>query len=1254
MKTKLYYILCLFLSLALGVSNAQDNYVDPWEDWNVPRFDTTIYRNELCQATYTTLGLYLIEKIGLSTNSISTITATSSFIGYLTRDTLIQFDDYIDNDTILWRFVDEHNETFTAIEIIHIADTISPIVNIPSDPLVYRMSDKSPFSQDCYGEFTISYSYITSLITDCSPIEKIEYRFDGEGKVELHYSDLYFQAKAGTHTIAYIVTDYFGNQTIAEQTIEVVDDVPPIVDCDRLGIFDIDIDVFQPEVARFDLLQYKLGYVLDHLSFVDECDGELFATLNRSDELDVYNDIYPAGETSLYYTFTDASGNSAVCEQRLFVNYLPQPPEFSVEFCQYDPDAKTWEEYVRRALDDYHWGFDPFRWGIQILDEYGRIIDISTKPDLTQLGETTYSYSLWSENSIISSGNTFKITVIGSAKPNVVYQDTYCPFETVEILVESETSDYLLSGEFHWNIDGAEVVSGTGNTISLNTEIPGERRIQVTQEGRCRNDTIDITITVLDVTSLGGDPIVVYNVDDAIDGIYPTLLEQNPNIINPNVLSHIEDYNVYVEYQGERFDYPSFPSPNYDDYLNGKYGVRNPLTGVIEGNTVVMKIFSKEYPCQNVEYGILIQFLPSESESSEGDCFSPYDGKWIESVKECPGSYVEAGDTIFLNNTEAFVWFGKECQKDSTMAGKTVVLNQDLYLCGKFWSPIAFAGNFDGQDHNIVGLQIHTEDYGKNAGHSNAAMFSSNSGSIYNLNLKDVYISDSLEGNIYRASLVAENHGCVKKCTADGEVTVITPKISSSYIGGIVGYNAGVVENCVFSGTINMIHKGEYSESSTGGIVGLNSGLINACINDGEVVSNGFGVGGIAGATYGKIINCANRNTVSGEGRFGDFHNAHFAAGGIVGTMGRTTSLVANCYNIGSVEGNDLVGEADGRNVVNCYKTSSNRAVADTYGFSYVYYFEEYAGSSWPQGNVSFEKGPNGTYILKEETFGTFNLIEALNAWVEEQNDSVYMLWQPDTSNINNGYPYLFLSPCQATNNEIDYERPEFVCKNVPFKVRVSGGDSYQWYVNDIFLTAHDSADVTISSTDNSAVLSIKITKNDCKHTIRDTIIFDKETPFLLKEWNDVVAINNADTQFVSYQWYRDGMELYGETDQYFYEPGGLSVGAYNAKIWKTDGSTIETCPILINEEFRSLTLVPSVDIYPNPAQANAKFHVLFSDLGNLNIEIIQIVDNIGNIVLNSKDTSFDQTFTLPVGFYIVYAKLTNGRIISKEIVVLK
>lgn len=195
-----------------------------------------------------------------------------------------------------------------------------------------------------------------------------------------------------------------------------------------------------------------------------------------------------------------------------------------------------------------------------------------------------------------------------------------------------------------------------------------------------------------------------------------------------------------------------------------------------------------------------------------------------------------------------------------------------------------FAGSFDGNGHKISGLYI--------------------------------YGTDECQGLFgYTAD------GTVKNLTVSGYVA------GKDCIGGIVGWNNAVIENCVNEcDVIGSRYDGptEIISAAAGGISGLNQGKILKSSNIGNVNNEYYAhandsVGGISGENWGTVENCFSTGDVSGR----------FEIGGIAGLNKAT---IKNCYSTGVITGahNGGVAAENGGIIENCYclEGTSKRAVA--------------------------------------------------------------------------------------------------------------------------------------------------------------------------------------------------------------------------------------------------------------------------------------------------------------------------------------
>ena len=266
---------------------------------------------------------------------------------------------------------------------------------------------------------------------------------------------------------------------------------------------------------------------------------------------------------------------------------------------------------------------------------------------------------------------------------------------------------------------------------------------------------------------------------------------------------------------------------------------------------------------------------------------------WDGTTKTAP-TQDESG--VYLIGTAAeLAWFADAVNKgNTTINGK---LTANINLNGKAWTAIGtssnkFAGTLDGDEahhYTVSGLK----------GSKGLFDYVDSTGKVKNLSVDAVLTANGVVGGI-----VDFNDGTVENCLFSGSVTN-----SSSYgaAGGIVGKSEGensVVRNCVNTGSIKNTTVSYGSTLSVGGIVGYTYGKVESCYSTGKVYADpakttNKAIGGIAGAVkgssyyekWGALINCYVIGTVTGP---------ESGIGAVVGTVDSGTSIT-NCVYLDTV-----------------------------------------------------------------------------------------------------------------------------------------------------------------------------------------------------------------------------------------------------------------------------------------------------------------------------------------------------------------
>lgn len=266
---------------------------------------------------------------------------------------------------------------------------------------------------------------------------------------------------------------------------------------------------------------------------------------------------------------------------------------------------------------------------------------------------------------------------------------------------------------------------------------------------------------------------------------------------------------------------------------------------------------------------------------------------WDGTTKTAP-TQDESG--VYLIGTAAeLAWFA-----DAVNGGQKAIngkLTDNINLNGKPWTAIGtssnkFAGTLDGDEahhYTVSGLK----------GSKGLFDYVDSTGKVKNLSVDAVLTANGVVGGI-----VDFNDGTVENCLFSGSVTN-----SSSYgaAGGIVGKSEGensVVRNCVNTGSIKNTTVSYGSTLSVGGIVGYTYGKVESCYSTGKVYADpakttNKAIGGIAGAVkgssyyekWGALINCYVIGTVTGP---------ESGIGAVVGTVDSGTSIT-NCAYLDTV-----------------------------------------------------------------------------------------------------------------------------------------------------------------------------------------------------------------------------------------------------------------------------------------------------------------------------------------------------------------
>ena len=178
-----------------------------------------------------------------------------------------------------------------------------------------------------------------------------------------------------------------------------------------------------------------------------------------------------------------------------------------------------------------------------------------------------------------------------------------------------------------------------------------------------------------------------------------------------------------------------------------------------------------------------------------------------------------------------------------------------------------FKGTFDGNGNEVKNIYVNTP--------NNAGLF----GGVFQATVENIKISGSI--------ISTENNA-----------------------GGIIANGAATIRNCINQASVT-------AKNTAGGIVGdggWQSILLENCSNTGNIYSETYWAGGIAGSFAKKIINCYNVGNIEGKNN---------SAGIVAQSAGKIE--ITNCSNQGNVKsktvrsGGIMAYEYDEATINNCY-----------------------------------------------------------------------------------------------------------------------------------------------------------------------------------------------------------------------------------------------------------------------------------------------------------------------------------------------
>ena len=301
-----------------------------------------------------------------------------------------------------------------------------------------------------------------------------------------------------------------------------------------------------------------------------------------------------------------------------------------------------------------------------------------------------------------------------------------------------------------------------------------------------------------------------------------------------------------------------------------------------------------------------------------------------------------------------------------SFGGKTIRLGADINLAGREWTPIgsrasSFTGIFDGEDRTISNMTITgtLEEYAGLFGNVTSRVAAVGDAVVKNVRLANVNIDISTTHQRHGGVVGYFGYGRIENCTFSGDINVYNTRADASgYVGGIVGYTESIVTNCESNGNITLSGG---NSSYAGGIVGSINGTrsISNCrsnVNVSSSSSGGTRAGGIVGsiANGGTVSNSYSKGNVSSTSSSARVASYRAQAGGIVGFV--SGGNVEDCHKLNgtvSAVNTDRADAAYAGGVIGYLSGNRNLVSVNTYNPAAADWGIGYDSRTTPPGRPS-------------------------------------------------------------------------------------------------------------------------------------------------------------------------------------------------------------------------------------------------------------------------------------------------------------
>ena len=356
-------------------------------------------------------------------------------------------------------------------------------------------------------------------------------------------------------------------------------------------------------------------------------------------------------------------------------------------------------------------------------------------------------------------------------------------------------------------------------------------------------------------------------------------------ITNLDKLTVEKDANIFVNYKMDEYG-----SESYEKHTHNTEATKG---GIYKDS----QMHYENVACKDCPIGYVTETKVKREHT--------YENGFCKACDAYEPAVLNSNNAYEIGNAGQLYWFADKANKEfygnsDAVLTADIVVNKNVLNDGELtkdvaglrnWTPIElYGGTFDGAQHTISGIYCVSDTIDE------AGIFQRITGTVENVGVLDSYY-------------------CLKE---------------GYNVGGIVGYNCGIIRNCYNEGMVSSLYN---KVNYLGGICGANGGgTITDCYNTGKVSNAVWDTraGGICGRNTNKILNCYNTGSVTGG----------YMVGGICGSNASSTTSgqIENCYNIGTIntitndndcKRNIAVIENETAVVKNCYYLQNNQIAVE-------------------------------------------------------------------------------------------------------------------------------------------------------------------------------------------------------------------------------------------------------------------------------------------------------------------------------------